>query len=270
MIVLSYGITIGLSLFALFPFIWMLMSSLKTFESLYVFPPVYLPGHVSFGFYEKVLTQTPFIQFFWNSVLVSGISTLVSVAFATMAAWSLARSRFRFRNLLMRSVLMAYLFPQILIVTPLFTVIAALGLANSYGGLILAYVTFTFPFSTWMLTAYFEKIPIQIEEAGRIDGAGNWTIFSRLVLPLAAPGLVTVSIFAFINAWNEFLYGLVILGGGDKRTLPIGLYNFIGGEFGQWGEMMAATTMTMLPTIILFFLIQRRLVSGLTAGAVKD
>jgi len=270
MVVVSYLITIALAAFALFPFLWICFSSLKTFESLYVFPPIYLPDRLSFGFYEKVLTETPFIQFFWNSFFVSVVSTLISVAFATMAAWSLARSRFRGRLFLMRSVLLAYLFPQILIVTPLFAVIAALGLANSYGGLILAYVTFTFPFSTWMLTAYFEKIPIQIEEAGRIDGASNWTVFTRLVLPLVAPGLVTVAIFAFINAWNEFLYGLVILGGGDKRTLPIGLYNFIGGEFGQWGEMMAATTMTMLPTLILFFIIQRRLVSGLTAGAVKD
>jgi ABC-type glycerol-3-phosphate transport system permease component len=144
-----------------------------------------------------------------------------------------------------------------------------MGLANSYLGLILAYVTFTFPFSTWMLTAYFAKVPVEIEEAGRIDGASNLTVFRRLVLPLAAPGIVTVSIFSFINAWNEFLYALVILGGGEKRTLPVGLFNFVGGEFAQWGEMMAATSLTMLPTLILFLFIQRRLVGGLTAGAVK-
>lgn len=270
MVAISYLIIFILAAFALFPLLWMVLSSLKTFEALYVFPPIYLPQTLSFEFYEKVLVGTPFLSFFWNSVIVATFSTLISVAFATMAAWSLARSRFRGRRLLMRSVLLAYLFPQILIVTPLFTVIASLGLANTYTGLILAYITFTFPFSTWMLTAYFEKIPVQIEEAGRIDGANNWTIFSRLVLPLVSPGLVTVAIFAFINAWNEFLYGLVILGGGDKRTLPIGLYNFVGGEFGQWGEMMAATNMMMLPTLVLFFIIQRRLVSGLTSGAVKD
>jgi ABC-type glycerol-3-phosphate transport system permease component len=267
--ILSYAIVIGLSGFALFPLIWMTLSSLKSFEEIYRFPPVYWPEDLSLGFYEKVLTTTPFLSFFGNSLIVAVLSTLVSVSFAAMAAWSLARARFPGRTLLMRGVLLAYLFPQILIVIPLFTIIARLGLANTYTGLILAYVTFTFPFSTWMLTAYFEKIPSEIEEAGRIDGAGNWAVFLRLVLPLAAPGIVTVAIFSFINAWNEFLYGLVILGGGEKRTLPVGIYNFVGGEFAQWGEMMAATTMTMLPTLVLFLLIQGRLAGGLTAGAVR-
>jgi ABC-type glycerol-3-phosphate transport system permease component len=120
-----------------------------------------------------------------------------------------------------------------------------------------------------MLTAYFEKIPLEIEEAGRIDGASNFRVFWRLVLPLAAPGVVTVAIFCFINAWNEFLYALVILGGGERRTLPVGLYSFVGGEFAQWGEMMAATAMTMVPTLVLFMFIQKRLAGGLTAGAVR-
>ena len=267
--VLSYIVLAALSIFALFPLFWMGLSSLKRYEDIYVFPPTYWPADLSFSFYEKVLTTTPFLSFFWNSVVVAALSTVISVSFAAMAAWSLARTHFYGRKLLMRGVLLAYLFPQVLIVIPLFTIIAKLGLANTYTGLVLAYVTFTFPFSTWMLTAYFEKIPHEIEEAGRIDGASNWTIFYRLVLPLAAPGIVTVAIFSFINAWNEFLYGLVILGGGDKRTLPVGLYNFVGGEFAQWGEMMAATTMTMVPTLVLFLIVQQRLAGGLTAGAVR-
>jgi ABC-type glycerol-3-phosphate transport system permease component len=267
--VLSYLTAIGLSLFALFPLVWMSLSSLKAYEEIYRFPPTYWPATLSLAFYDKVLSTTPFLSFMFNSVVVAGLSTTVSVGFAAMAAWSLARTRFRGRTLLMRGVLLAYLFPQILIVIPLFQLVAMLGLANTYTGLILAYVTFTFPFSTWMLTAYFEKIPYEIEEAGRIDGASNFMIFRRLVLPLAAPGIVTVAIFSFINAWNEFLYGLVILGGGDKRTLPVGLYSFVGGEFAQWGEMMAATTMTMLPTLILFLMVQGRLAGGLTAGAVR-
>jgi ABC-type glycerol-3-phosphate transport system permease component len=265
----SYGIAVALSGFALFPLVWMSLSSLKRYNDIYRYPPAYWPAGMGFGFYDKVLSTTPFLAFFVNSLIVATLSTLISVSFAAMAAWSLARTRFRGRVLLMRGVLLAYLFPQILIVIPLFTMIAKIGLANTYAGLILAYVTFTFPFSAWMLTAYFEKIPPEIEEAGRVDGASNWTIFYRLVLPLAAPGIVTVAIFSFINAWNEFLYALVILGGGEKRTLPVGLFNFVGGEFAQWGEMMAATTMTMLPTLILFLMIQGRLAGGLTAGAVR-
>jgi len=267
--ILSYVVAGCLSIFALFPLAWMTLSSLKTYNEIYHFPPIYWPTSFSLSFYEKVLTTTPFLSFLWNSFVVSGLSTIVSVAFAAMAAWSLARTRFRGRKLLMRGILLAYLFPQILIVIPLFKMISGLGLANTYSGLVLAYVTFTFPFSTWMLTAYFEKIPYEIEEAGRVDGASNWTVFFRLVLPLAAPGIVTVAIFAFINAWNEFLYGLIILGGGAKRTLPVGLYSFVGGEFAQWGEMMAATSMTMLPTLILFLFVQGRLAGGLTAGAVR-
>ncbi len=249
----AYVVAIGLAAFALFPLAWMLLSSLKTSAGIYRFPPSYLPDGLSFGFYEKVLSTTPFLNFVANSLIVGALATLIGVAFACMAGYSLARARFRGRTLILRAILLAYLFPQILIVIPLFTAISKLGLANTYSGLILAYITFSFPFSTWMLTAYFEKIPAE----------------RSLVLPLAAPGVVTVTIFAFINAWNEFLYALVILGGGERRTLPVGLYNFVGGEFAQWGEMMAATAMTMVPSLILFLLVQKRLAGGLTAGAVR-
>jgi ABC-type glycerol-3-phosphate transport system permease component len=265
----SYTLCGSVALFALLPLAWMIFSSLKPYEDLYRFPPTYGVGTLSLHYYAKVLSSTPFPQFLVNSLFVAVVSTALSVLFAAMAGWSLARARFRGRRLILNAVLLAYLFPQVLIVLPLFSAIAKLGLANTYLGVILAYVTFTFPFSTWMLTAYFAKIPIEIEEAGRVDGASNWAVFRRLVLPLAAPGIVTVSIFSFINAWNEFLYAFVILGGGDRRTLPVGLYNFVGGEFAQWGEMMAATSMTMLPTLILFLVIQRRLVGGLTTGAVR-
>lgn len=268
--IVAYSCCALLAAFALAPLLWMLFSSFKPYEQLYSFPPSFGLSGLSTHYYGKVLFSSPFPQFMANSLIVSVVSTLFSVLFAAMAGWSLARARFRGQWLILNTVLLAYLFPQALIVLPLFTAIAKLGLANSYLGLILAYVTFTFPFSTWMLTAYFSKVPVEIEEAGRMDGASNLTIFWRLVLPLAAPGIVTVAIFSFINAWNEFLYGLVILGGGEKRTLPVGLYNFVGGEFAQWGEMMAATSLTMLPTLILFLFIQRRLVGGLTAGAVKS
>ena len=267
--VLPYGVATGLAAFALFPLAWIVLSSLKTNADLYRFPPIYAPGSLSLGFYGKVLSTTPFLSFVANSVFVGLVATAIGVAFACMAGYALARARFRGRGLILRAILLAYLFPQILIVIPLFTAISKLGLANTYAGLVLAYVTFSFPFSTWMLTAYFEAVPVEIEEAGRMDGASNFTIFWRLVLPLAAPGVVTVAIFAFINAWNEFLYALVILGGGERRTLPVGLYNFIGGEFAQWGEMMAATALTMVPTLALFLLIQKRLAGGLTAGAVR-
>ncbi len=265
----AYSVAGILAPFALFPLYWMVASSLKTYAEVYTFPPVYLPSAPSLDSYEKVLSSTPFAMFFRNSLIVASASTLIGVTLACMAGYSLSRARLRGRQFLLKAILTAYLFPQILIVVPLFTAISALGLAGTYAGAIIAYITIVFPFSTWMMMAYFSKIPEEIEEAARIDGASNFLIFWRIVLPLAAPGVVTVLIFSFINAWNEFLLSLVILGGGERRTLPVGLFNFIGGEFAQWGEMMAATTMTMLPTLVLFMLIQRRLVGGLTAGAVR-
>jgi ABC-type glycerol-3-phosphate transport system permease component len=267
--IIAYGFCLAIAIFALAPLVLMTFSSFKPYEELYNFPPSLSIGTLGLQYYKKVLFSSPFPQFMANSLIVSILSTLLSVMFAAMAGWSLARARFRGRSIILNSVLMAYLFPQVLIVLPLFTAIAKIGLSNTYTGLVLAYVTFTFPFSTWMLTAYFAKVPVEIEEAGRVDGASNFTVFVKLVLPLAAPGIVTVAIFSFINAWNEFLYALVIIGGGDKRTLPVGLFSFVGGEFAQWGEMMAATSLTMLPTLILFLFIQRRLVGGLTVGAVK-
>jgi len=265
----AWSVAVALSVFAIFPLAWIVFSSLKSYADLYRFPPTYSLQNLGFAFYEKVLTTTPFASFMLNSIVVGFASTALGVAAASMAGYSLARMRFRGRGLLLKSVLLAYMFPQILIVIPLFAAIAKIGLANTYLGLVLAYITYSFPFATWMLTAYFEKIPLEIEEAGRIDGASNFMVFRRLVLPLAAPGIVTVAIFCFINAWNEFLYALVILGGGERRTLPVGLYSFVGGEFAQWGEMMAATAMTMIPTLLLFLAIQKRLAGGLTAGAVR-
>ena len=266
----SYVVLIAMAVFAIFPFLWMVSTSLKPYADVYTLPPVYLPRTIDFGFYQQVLGETPFFRFMLNRLIVASLSTVLSVIVGAMAGWSFARGGFRGSKLMLRSVLLAYLLPQILTIVPLFGLLTRIGLANSYGGLILAYVTLTFPFSTWLLTDYFRSIPVEIEEQARIDGASNMSIFLRFVLPLAAPGIATAAIFAFINSWNEFLYALVILGTGNKQVLTVGLYNFVGGENAQWGPMMAATTMMMVPTLVLFLVVQRRLVGGLTAGAVKS
>jgi len=265
----AYIFLLIMGLFAVFPFLWMVSTSLKPYADVYTFPPHYFPGKLDFGFYRQVIDETPFFRFMLNSFVVASLSTVLSVIFGAMAGWSLARRRFAGSAVMLRSVLLAYLLPQILIVVPLFGFLAKVGLANSYGGLILAYVTLTFPFSTWLLADYFRSIPVEIEEQARIDGASNLTIFIRFILPLAAPGIAVAAIFAFINSWNEFLYALVILGTGKRQVLTVGLYNFVGGENAQWGPMMAATTMMMVPTLVLFLFVQRRLVGGLTAGSVR-
>jgi len=260
------GVLLLLGGFALLPVAWMAYASVLPYADLYASPPRFTMA-LSMDYYRRVLGSTPFLTFLRNSAVVAIASTLISTAFACMAAYAL--NRHRARALVLRAVLLAYIFPQILLVLPLFTALSAMGLMKNQAGLVLAYVTFTFPFSTWLLVAYFGEIPHEIQEAARIDGASNFDIFWRLMLPLAAPGVATAAIFGFINSWNEFLYALIILGGGEGRTLPVGLYNFVGGEFAQWGELMAATTMTMAPTLLLFLLVQRRIAGGLVSGAVR-
>lgn len=258
-----------LIVFAIFPMAWMVLTSFKSYADVYTFPPVYIPKAFSLEFYRKVIADTAILNNMINSAIVALTASFFSVAFGAMAGWAFARARFRGSNILMRSVLVAYLLPQILIVIPLFVLLHRIGLTNTYAGIILAYVTLTFPFSTWILTDYMRSIPIEIEEQGRVDGASNLTIFVKLVLPLAWPGIATAAIFAFINSWNEFLYALLILGTGSKQVLTTGLYNLVGGENAQWGPMMAATTITMIPTLIVFLFVQRRLVGGMTVGSVK-
>lgn len=258
-----------LSAAAAFPLIWMVFSSLKTYAGIYTFPPTFSLQDLGLQNYRAVLESTPFFSFLKSSTIVALGSAVIGTVFAAMAAFVLARVTSRRRKIVTRILLVAYIFPPILMAIPLLFVINKLGLANTQVGLILVHVALTFPFSTWMLTSFFRNIPVELEESARIDGAGNLTVFLRVCLPLTAPGIVTVAVFAFISSWNEFLLSLIILGAGEKRTLSVGLYSLVGGEFAQWGTAMAATTLAILPMLLLFMMIQGRIAAGLMSGAVK-
>jgi multiple sugar transport system permease protein len=262
------GLT-AFALFSLFPLYWMLASSVRPYAELTATPPRLFSSSFDIGSYLTVLRSSPFLRMFWNTLLISTITTVVTVALGAMAGHSLARMRFRGRLIISRSVLLAYIFPQILLVVPLFVAMVNLGLANTYTGLILTYLTFSFPFCMWMLTAYFQGVPVELEQAARIDGATNFGVFWRIVLPLARPGLAAAAIFTFIHAWNEFLYALVLLNSQNNQTLSIGLYRMVGGELMRWAELLASTSMMVLPILVAFLFLQRHFVSGLTAGAVK-
>lgn len=265
----AYLVLAVLTLGAVFPFVWMALASLKAGDELYHFPPTWWPHKIDFSFYHRVVDGTPFMRFMINSAIVAIATTLIVVVLAAMAGYGLARGTFRGRSLLMRGVLVAYMFPTILFVVPLFTLISKVGLTDTYAGVVVVHVVFNFPFCTWLMAQYFQTLPVEIEEAGRADGLGNFGVFYRIALPLAAPGLATTAIFAFINSWNEFLLSFVILGGGERRTVPVGIYNFVGSEIADWGPLMAATTLALLPTLVLFVLVQRRITGGLAGGAVK-
>lgn len=264
-----YLILLLLSVIAVFPLFYLYSSALRTFDELFERPPRLWPKHITFEFFEKVLKFTPFLTFTKNSVIVALSSTFISVTIGCMAAYSITRFAYRGRGFISRAVLIAYMFPPIILVIPLFQIIAGLGLVNTYLGLIITYITFSFPFSTWLLTSYFKTIPKEIEEAAIIDGASNFAIFHRIILPLSSPAIVTAAIFTFINAWNEFLYAVVIASAKHVKTLPVGLYGMVGGEMMEWGPVLAWAAMIVLPSLLFFLIISKQIVSGLTAGAVK-
>ena len=265
----AYVALAAVSVFAVFPLYWTITSSLRARSDLYAAPPALHPFFFDVVFYERVFVNTPFGRMFFNSMFISLATTALTVALSAMAGHSLARMRFRGKILITRGVLITYVFPQILLVVPLFVGIVRMGLANTYTGLILTYMTFSFPFGMWMLTAYFQTIPRDLEEAALLDGATRLQVFTRIVLPLSKPGLAAVGIFTFIHAWNEFLYALVLLSSERKATLSVGIYRLLGAEAIDWGAVLAATTMMVLPVLAVFMVFERHLVGGLTAGATK-
>ena len=256
-----------LVLFAVFPLFWLIVSSLKLPAELYKFPVTLIPHNVSWQFYKIVLTLTYFPRYFANSLLVALGTTMLTTTVAAMGAYSMVRYQHWLSDFLARAILFAYLFPRILLVIPFFILLLQIGLVNTRTGLIASHVVFTLPFALWFLVGYFKTIPREIEEAARIDGASNVTIFLRIVLPLARPGLVAAAIFTFINSWNEFLFALVLTTAKEVQTISVGLYGLVGGETMEWGQMLAASTLVILPVLFFFLLIQRHLAEGLTGGA---
>jgi multiple sugar transport system permease protein len=266
---------LGLSIYgllAVFPLYWLFKSSLTVGLDLIAATPSLLPRTLDFSNYERVLSVGLIVTFFANSLKVALISTICTIAIASLAAYSLTRFRYRGRDLIRSSVLLAYMFPGILLAIPLALVYGQLGLINSHAGLVLAYVTFSLPFALWLLIAYFQTIPREIDEAARVDGATHLDVFLRIILPLAAPGIVTASIFAFLSAWNEFTLALVLIQENELKTLPTGLALFLQGGPGdtiEWGGRMAAGVMVIIPSLIFFLLASGRIARGLAAGAVK-
>lgn len=256
-----------LVVFAVFPLFWLIVSSLKLSSELYKFPVTFIPRKVSWQFYQTILTLTYFPRYFANSLLVALGTTVLTTTIAAMGAYSMVRYHHWLSALLARAILFAYLFPRILLVIPFFILLLQIGLVNTRIGLTASHVVFTLPFALWFLVGYFKTIPREIEEAARIDGASNFTIFLRIVVPLAGPGLVAAAIFTFITSWNEFLFALVLTTAKDVQTISVGLYGLVGGETMDWGQMLAASTLVILPVLFFFLLIQRHLVQGLTGGA---
>lgn len=252
-----------------FPFIWVVLTSVKTDAEIFSDTLRIIPQSVSLDNYSVLFQDTNFGTYIRNSIITCVSATFVSVIIALVAAYGFSRYRFRGRNLLLLSVIATQLFPFVILISPIYGIFFRIGLVNSYVGLIISYVAITIPFSIFLLIGYFDTIPRDLDEAAVIDGASPVAVLFRIILPVAWPGVVVVTIYGFVQAWDEFLFALVLMTQEDRKTVPVGLASFFGEYTSQWNLVMSASVISTLPTLLLFLFLQRRLVSDLTAGAVK-
>jgi trehalose/maltose transport system permease protein len=259
--------------FALFPFYWAVRSAFTPEGDLFVTPVQYFPTDPTLENFRHVLSNGDFQDALLNSTIVAGSVTVLALVVGSFAAYALGRFHFRGRSATLYLMLSMTIFPQIAILGALYTSINRLGLYNNLGALVFSYMIFTLPFTVWVLTSFMRALPKDLEEAAYVDGASPLQVFFRVMLPLIGPALVTTGLLAFIAAWNEFLYALSFTATPDKRTVPVAINDFTGasgsGFETPWGQIMAATIIVTLPLIIMTLILQRRILAGLTAGAVK-
>lgn len=258
-----------LLIYAVFPFYYAVITSLKPSSEL--FQVDYWLNSVDFSNYRAIFSQGSFVQAIINSIIVAVSVVAIALLLGVTAAYALGRVRFRGRTTVMMIVLGVSMFPQVAVLSGLFEVIRTLNLYNSPGGLILSYTIFTLPFTVWVLTTFMRQLPQELEEAAIMDGATPWITITRVFLPLMWPAMATTGLLAFIAAWNEFLFALTFTLTNEERTVPVAIALISGGSQHElpWGPIMAASVTVTVPLVILVMIFQRRIVSGLTAGAVK-
>lgn len=265
---------VGLLIFIImvaFPFYWMIVSSLKSLEEI-LLKPANLGldiGKIDFRAYYEVLFEHGFLRYISNSVYVSIITVLLSVTLATVGAYAVTRLRFRGRGFMSTSILLIYMFPAIVLVIPLYVIFSRMGLRDSIHVLVLVYLAQTLPVALYMLRSYFQTLPAEMEEAGLIDGCSRLGVIWRIVIPLSAPALASVALYTFMIAWNEFLFAFMFLDTPEKFTLSRGIVQLESSVHLSKQLVMAASVMVTIPILVLFLFFERRLVGGLTAGAMK-
>jgi multiple sugar transport system permease protein len=269
--VLLYAVAVVVVVLAVFPFYWLVTTSLKPGDQVATNPPVLIPNRVTLQNYLDVFTSQDIGRFALNSVVVSLASTALTVFIGSLAAYSLAKTYlpYQLRHLLLLWILVTRIFPPITTAIPYFVVLRTLQLSDTYQGLVVTYVSYGLPFVIWLMLGFFQDMPPDIEEAAIVDGCSLWQRFRLVVIPLALPGLAVTAIFAFVYAWNEFLYASMLTSF-NAKTLPVVISGYISDKFLRWGEMSALGAAMVLPVVVFSALAQRYLVRGLTFGAVKE
>jgi len=251
-----------LSLIAFFPLVWILLCSVKASGELTSNPTRFLPKHFTLDNFTHVIQDLGFAKNIGNSLFIA-------IVISSMAAYGIVRFFPKLGSIMSKVLVATYMFPPILLAIPYSMVMAKLGLVNTRIGLIIVYLSFSVPYAVWMLVGFFKTVPLGIEEAARVDGANKFQTFVQIVLPLVMPGIVATAIYTFINAWNEFLYSLILINSTDKMTVSVALKSLQGAEILNWGDMMAASTLVVVPSVIFFMFIQNKIAGGMTDGAVK-
>jgi multiple sugar transport system permease protein len=269
---LKVGAVVALVLGALFaglPVLWMLASSFKSNTEIFEYPPRLITDNFSFGAYAAILTDPTKVRFFVNSYIVSLSVTLLTLLVAVLAAYAFSRYVFPLKKSLNVVIVSVQAVPPITLLIPYFGLMVTLRLYNTYQGLILTYLVFTLPYAIIMMTGYFNTLPRELDEAVKVDGGSAMTALWRVLVPISVPGLVSVGIYTFMIAWNEYLFALTLTRTDDRRTVPIGISLLMGQHSFEWNEMMAMSVLGSVPVLFLFLFFQRYFMGGMTAGAVK-
>ncbi len=265
----SYTYLTVLAIIAVFPLAWIIMSSMKGKGEIASNPTAFFPQETSFENYRIVFEEMGFGTNVINSIMIAGGTTLIAITISCLGAYGVVRFMPRFGNIITRVLITTYMFPAILLAVPYSIIMGKLGMVNNRLGLIIVYMTFSVPYAVWLLVGFFKTVPLEIEEAARVDGASKMQTFTKVVMPIVAPGVVAVAIYTFINAWNEFLYSLILMNSSSKMTAAVALKSLEGQEVLDWGVMMAASAVVVVPSVLFFMLIQKKIAGGLAQGSVK-
>jgi multiple sugar transport system permease protein len=254
----------------LLPFIWQFLTSIKPLNEIGAIPAIWFPSKINIQYYFNVFQKHPFDLYLLNSFVVALSTTLLSLIIGSMTAYALARMRFKGKKIILLSILGISMFPTIATLSPLFIILRNLRLLNTYGGLIIPYITFALPLSIWLMTNFFSQLPKGFEESAEIDGASRLQIFVKIMLPLIRPAIFSAGLLVFINAWNEYIYALTFMSKDSMRTVPVGIALFPSNYELPWGDMAAASVVVVVPLIVLVLIFQKRIIVGLTAGGIKE
>jgi trehalose/maltose transport system permease protein len=271
---LFYLLVAAIVAYAIFPLYWAARSSITPDSELFTTPIIYFPSHPTLANFQVVLSTTAFQEALLNSTFIAIVTVLLSLIIGSLGAYALGRFKFRGRTATLYLILSMTIFPQIAVLGAYYQILTKFNLYNTQWGLIITYIVLVLPFTVWVLTSFFRSLPRDLEEAAYVDGASPLQTYYRVMLPLVLPGMVTTGLLAFIASWNEFLFALSFTSTPDKFTVPVAINNFNGGGAGNsfnypWGQVMAATLVVTIPLIVLTLIFQRRILAGLTAGAVK-